>query len=227
MVSRDIPRNAIVASLGIFLLLSTPFASGADSALFPHGDILLVDSSGRFLAPVDLTVRTPANESLSVNGRTAEDFSWIIARASWINGSVANPAFLGVSFEFAFIAREWWYIIPHAKSREFSLLVAPFEPKLRESWYSYGSPKFLTLERPMFVSVERFPLEHVQNIAGSGGNGSFSQEVRETDSRLVLNFSSRNRSGQRILLNEAWLRSLGLTEPRFAQQDNTPLDGHS
>ncbi len=102
---------------------------------------------------------------------------------------------------------------------------ADFTPDLDTAEFGRGSLANILLdERPMKVKLAAVPSVKTKTVQGETPNGTIETQIDEPNRRLSIDFNDETPQGQPVLIRADWLKTYGITNPRFVHEDGTPID---
>src|SRR3989304_6165401 len=122
--------------------------------------VLIVDDEGR-PRPIDRleTAVDEVNRSIAITGQDSDSTPfWLYVRKGWLESIVPEPAFANRSFSMRSPNGTEWFGVRILTPSEVNVVgVRDFRPEVDRAGYTFGSPRSILLERPMFVSLSEVP----------------------------------------------------------------------
>lgn len=165
------------------------------------------------------------NRTVSIEVRdSSPEALRVLAGEAWLLSAVPHPGFADIPFVRTEHESAWWFDVKIPDPRGGAIIeIKEFRPEVGRAWYTLGSTKSISLERPMFVSLAEVPRVEWRRVEQSNANGTWIQENPVPISRMGIDFTDENTSGQTVTLSRAWLGSYGLTTPYFRHANGTPI----
>jgi|GEM_PF-1257992 len=223
-------RGRFAGSL-VMTFMMLPFLWGGvaaeSSGVSSLGDYLVVLDPAGNPKEVDVLRATEdrANESVSIEIRDAGPSAVrLLAREGWLRDLVPNPGFGEARFDMvAYNGTSWYeFKVPDPRG-ETVILVREFRPEAGRASFTKGSPRSISLERPMFVSLAEIPRVEWVDETRSNRNGTWTEKVPVPRFRMGIDFTDVDTRGQGVVLNRAWLGTYGLPSPYFQDADGKPI----
>lgn len=153
--------SSIIVTLTVVSLLPGGGVAAQGSGVSSLGDFIVVLDTAGNLRDADILIANEdrAKESVSIEIQDADSGALrLLVREGWLRDLVPNPGFGEVRFDMTSYNDTSWYEFEVPDPRAASTILArEFRPEVSRSSFTKGSPRSVSLERPMFVALEEIP----------------------------------------------------------------------